>query len=64
LLYLVDGINEQNHKEWVSEIIDYVGDKYRAEVDAPVSFNLSSLRFASPYMPFINMDVIPFNAKS
>lgn len=61
LLYLVEGIDQHNHKEWVSEIVDYVGEKYHAEVDAPVSFNLSSLRFASPYMPYLNMDVTPID---
>lgn len=61
LLYLVEGIDQHNHKEWVSEIVDYVGEKYNAEVDAPVSFNLSSLRFASPYMPYLNMDVTPID---
>jgi len=64
LLLLCSGINADNHRKVSGWAIDYIEMKYSVRVDDPVSTNLSSLRFASYYAPFINMDVTPFNAKS
>jgi len=59
MLIAVDGINETNHREKASRVMDLIEEQFNVLVDVPVSNNLSSLRFASGYAPFINYDVTP-----
>jgi len=59
MLVAVDGINENNHSEKASGVINFIEEQFDVVVDAPVSRNLSSLRFASGYAPFINYDIKP-----
>jgi len=59
MLIAVDGINETNHREKASRVMDLIEEQFNVVVDVPVSNNLSSLRFASGYAPFINYDVTP-----
>ncbi len=62
-LYYVQGLTSaDDHAEAATQVIKDVRKFYRVVIDEPVSRNLSSLRFASPYMPFINLDVVPINA--
>lgn len=64
-LYYVKGIkNSDDHAEAASLVIKDVRRWYEVEVDEAVSRNLSSLRFASPYMPWINLDVKPFDLEN
>lgn len=61
-LYYVEGLTSaEDHAEAARLVIKDVRKWYGVEVDEVVSRNLSSLRFASPYMPHINLDVRPFN---
>jgi hypothetical protein len=60
-LYLVEGIDDNMHVQAAMAVMDDVRFWFKVEPDAPVSNNLSSLRFASPYAPYINLDVTPFN---
>tara|TARA_R100001510_G_C7641156_1_gene198772 strand:+ start:163 stop:684 length:522 start_codon:yes stop_codon:yes gene_type:complete len=58
-LVVAAGINNENHSFVATEIVEYYEAQYMIDCDTPVSKNLSSLRFASPYAPFINYDVEP-----
>ena len=61
-LYYVEGLTSaQDHIKAARLVIKDVRKWYGVEVDESVSKNLSSLRFASPYAPYINLDVTPFN---
>ena len=61
-LYYVEGLTSaDDHAEAARLVIKDVRKWYDVEVDEVGSRNSSSLRFASPYMPFINLDVRPFN---
>ena len=64
MLVAVDGINETNHREKASRVMDLIEEQFNVVVDVPVSNNLSSLRFASGYAPFVNYDVTPLNFES
>ena len=64
MLIAVDGINETNHREKASRVMDLIEEQFNVVVDVPVSNNLSSLRFASGYAPFVNYDVTPLNFES
>jgi hypothetical protein len=59
MLIAVDGINETNHREKASRVMDLIEEQFNVVVDVPVTNNLSSLRFASGYAPYINYDVTP-----
>ena len=59
LLVVAAGISNDNHNVVATEIAEYYEAQYNIKCDIPVSNNLSSLRFASPYAPFINYDVEP-----
>ena len=59
MLIAVEGIDQNNHREKASRVIDLIEEQFNVVVDVPVSNNLSSLRFASGYAPFINYDVKP-----
>ena len=62
VLYYVEGLTSaEDHAEAANLVIKDARKWYGVEVDEAVSRNLSSLRFASPYMPYINLDVEPFN---
>ena len=58
-LVVAAGISNENHSVVATEIVEYYEAQYNINCDIPVSNNLSSLRFASPYTPFINYDVEP-----
>jgi hypothetical protein len=58
-LVVAAGISNENHSVVATEIAEYYEAQYNIKCDIPVSNNLSSLRFASPYAPFINYDVEP-----
>ena len=58
-LMAVEGINENNYHKLAQSIIDEIELGEEVTCDLPVSMNLSGLRFASPYMPYINLDAIP-----
>jgi hypothetical protein len=61
-LYYVQGLTSaEDHAKAARLVIKDVRKWYGVEVDEAVSKNLSSLRFASPYAPYINLDVTPFN---
>jgi len=61
-LYYVEGLTSAaDHADAARLVIKDVRKWYGVEVDEAVSRNLSSLRFASPYAPYINLDVRPFN---
>ena len=59
-LVAVDGITQDNHSDKAARVADHIETCFELRVDSPVSVNLASLRFASPYAPFINLDVTPF----
>lgn len=58
--YLVDGVNAENHTQAAAALLDRVRKLYNVETDDAVSKNLSSLRFASPFAPFINENAQPW----
>jgi len=58
-LVVAAGISNDNHSVVATEIAEYYEAQYNIKCDIPVSNNLSSLRFASTYAPFINHDVEP-----
>ena len=59
MLVAVDGIEQDNFRECADKAIQYVEKAFDVVCDSPVSMNLSSLRFASPYAPYINLDAKP-----
>ena len=59
-LCLVDGITQDNHSDKARQMIAVIESRFEVVVDAAVSVNLASLRFASPFAPFINLDATPF----
>tara|TARA_R100000654_G_scaffold31248_1_gene56123 strand:+ start:8461 stop:8985 length:525 start_codon:yes stop_codon:yes gene_type:complete len=59
MLIAVNGITVDNFTDCADKAILYVEKAYDIKCDSPVSMNLSSLRFASPYAPYINYDVEP-----
>jgi hypothetical protein len=59
MLVAVDGIEQDNFRECADKAIQYVENAFDVVCDSPVSMNLSSLRFASPYAPYINLDAKP-----
>ena len=59
-LVAVEGITQDNHSDKAARVADHIETCFELRVDSPVSVNLASLRFASPYVPFINLDVTPF----
>ena len=59
-LVAVEGITQDNHSDKAARVADHIETCFELRVDSPVSVNLASLRFASPYAPFINLDVTPF----
>lgn len=61
--YLVDGVNAENHSKAAAALLDKVRQLYNVITDDAVSKNLSSLRFASPYPPFINECAEPWKLK-
>ena len=58
-LVAVDGITQDNHSDKAARVAKHIETCFELCVDSPVSVNLASLRFASPYAPFINLDVTP-----
>ena len=58
-LVAVSNINADKHSDLAGDVISIAADLLNSEIDMPVSNNLSSLRFASPYMPVINYDCVP-----
>ena len=64
MLVAVEGIDQKNHREKASRVMDLIEEQFNVVVDVPVSNNLSSLRFASGYAPFINYDVKPLKFES
>ena len=61
MLIAVEGIDKHNFQECADQALQYVERAFDVVVDSPVSMNLSSLRFASPYAPYINFDVEPMS---
>ena len=61
-LIAVEGITKDNYHELAKSIIDEIEIGELVQCDAAVTMNLSGLRFASPYPPFINLDVTPHKA--
>ena len=61
MLVAVDGIEQDNFRECADKAIQYVEQSFEVVCDSPVSMNLSSLRFASPYAPYINFDPKPIS---
>lgn len=61
-LVAVEGITQDNHSDKATRAAQHIEQTFNVVVDRPVSVNLASLRFASPYTPFINLDVTPFVA--
>jgi hypothetical protein len=59
-LVAVGGITQDNHSDKALRAVAHIERTFNLAVDRPVSVNLASLRFASPYAPFINLDVTPF----
>ena len=59
MLIAVEGIEADNFRECADKAIQYVEQSFDVVCDSPVSMNLSSLRFASPYAPYINLDAKP-----
>ena len=59
-LVAVEGITQDNHSDKAARVANHIETCFELCVDRPVSVNLASLRFASPYAPFINLDVTPF----
>ena len=64
MLVAVADINEENHRQCSYKVCEWVEWQFDVLCDEPVSNNLSSLRFASPHAPYINLDVKPINAAS
>ena len=58
-LVAVAGIDQNNHKEMADHVCSIIEEVTGDQLDRPVTTNLASLRFASPYVPFINYDVTP-----
>ena len=56
-LVAVEGITQDNHSDKAARVAKHIETCFELCVDSPVSVNLASLRFASPYAPFINLDV-------
>jgi hypothetical protein len=63
MLVAVKDINRDNHAMAAARLSDWAEDQFGVVCDDPVSTNLSSLRFASPYTPYINFDVEPIDCK-
>lgn len=61
MLIAVDGLKSNNFRDCADCAIMYIEQAFKVSVDSPVSMNLSSLRFASPYAPYINFDVKPLD---
>jgi len=61
MLIAVEGIEVDNFRECADKAIQYVEQSFDVVCDSPVSMNLSSLRFASPYAPYINYDPTPLS---
>jgi len=59
MLVAVEGIEHSNFRECADKAIQYVEKAFDVVCDSPVSMNLSSLRFASPFAPYINLDPTP-----
>lgn len=59
MLIAVKGIEQDNFRECADKAIQYVEKVFDVVCDSPVSMNLSSLRFASPFTPYINLDATP-----
>ena len=64
MLVAVDGIDHTNHRDKAGQVMDLIEEQFNVVVDVPVSNNLSSLRFASGYAPFINYDITPLKFES
>ena len=60
-LAAVEGITQDNHSDKARQVIELIESRFEVVVDRPVSVNLASLRFASPFAPFINLDATPFS---
>ena len=58
-LVAVRNINGDKHTDLAEDVISLATEWLWSDIDMPVSNNLSSLRFASPYMPVINYDCVP-----
>ena len=58
-LVAVEGITQDNHADKARRVADHIEKTFHVMVDRTVSNNLASLRLASPYEPFINLDVTP-----
>ncbi len=61
MLIAVEGIDVDNFRECADKAFTYVEQWFEVVCDSPVSINLSSLRFASPYAPYINYDPTPLS---
>lgn len=61
MLIAVEDIEVDNFRECADKAVQYVEQSFGVVCDSPVSMNLSSLRFASPYAPYINYDATPLS---
>ena len=61
MLVAVKDVNYDNHRQAAARLTMWAEDQFGVECDSPVSTNLSSLRFASPYSPYVNLDVEPID---
>lgn len=61
MLVAVNDVNHDNHTQAAARLTMWAEDQFGVECDSPVSTNLSSLRFASPYSPYVNLDVEPID---
>lgn len=64
MLVAVEDIDHKNHRDKAGQVMDLIEEQFNVVVDVPVSNNLSSLRFASGYAPFINYDITPLKFES
>jgi len=64
ILIAVEDINAENHATMAHDVCDWVEANLDVVTDRPVSVNLASIRFASPWVPYINLDVTPLDLKA
>lgn len=61
-LAAVEDITRANHTQKAVQLMDYMGQTFDPiQFDRVVSHSLASIRFASHDMPYINLDVVPFD---
>jgi len=60
LLVAVKGISVSDHRERADRVVAHFEDRFNVVVDAPVSRNLASVRFASTHLAHVNFDAEPW----